>query len=125
MGYAITVILIFPLLPASTQQLPLPQAIPTPCSCPWVMCVSSLATPFLILYCTPPWLFCNYLFVLRNPLTSSPIPPLPLPSGNHQNTLCIHDSISVLLFCLVCFLDSVVGRFVFFYFVHSFNLFLK
>ena len=44
------------------------------CSGPWVMGISSSATPFPILYFTSPWLFCNYLFVLLNPLTSSLIP---------------------------------------------------
>ena len=81
--------------------------------CLWVMCISSLATPFPILYFTFPWLFCNYLFVLLNSLISSSIPHTPLPSGNHQNALCIHDSVSVLLICLVCFLDSIVDRYIF------------
>ena len=45
------------------------------CSCPWVMHIGSLFTPFPVLYFTSPWLFCNYLFLLVNPLTSSPIPP--------------------------------------------------
>ena len=53
---------------------------PNHCSCPWVMLVSSLAAPFSILYFTSPWLFCNYLFVLLNPLISSPILSLPLPT---------------------------------------------
>ena len=48
-------------------------------ACPWVMHISSLATSFPILYLTSPWLFCNYLFVLLNPLTSSPISPHPPP----------------------------------------------
>ena len=46
---------------------------PYHCSCPGVMHISSLATPFPVLYFTAPWLFCTYLFVLLN-LTSSPIP---------------------------------------------------
>ena len=75
---------------------------PPLCSCPWVMHINSLSTPFPVLYFTVPWLFCNYLFVLLNPLTSSPIPPHPLP-GNHQNNLCIRYAVSVLLVCLVCF----------------------
>ena len=58
-----------------------------------------------LLYFTSPWLFCNYRFVLLNHLTSSPTPPHPLPSGNYKNTLHINDSLSVLLVCLVCFLD--------------------
>ena len=82
------------------------------CLCQWVMCVSPLATPFPILYFTYPWLLCNYQFVLLNPLTSSPIPPQPLPSGNHQNALCIHDSVSVLL-SLVCSLDSIIDTYAF------------
>ena len=103
----------FPLCPhLPLAPLSVPQAIPTPCSCPWVMHISSVATPFLILYFTSPWLFCDYLFVL-NPLTSSPISPHPNPSGNHQNALHIHDSVSVLLVCLVCFVDSIVDRYVF------------
>ena len=115
MDYAITVILTFPPLPPSTQQASLLQAIPPHhSSCPWVMCISSLATPFPILYFTSPWLFCGYLFVLPNPLTSSPIPHNPLPSCNHQNALCIHDSVSVLLVCLLCFLHSIVDRYIFF-----------
>ena len=81
------------------------------CSCPWVMHISSVATPFPILYFITPWLLCNYLFVLLYPLTSSPLPPQP--SGNHQNALCTHDSVSVVLVCLVCFLDSTVERYVF------------
>ena len=83
------------------------------CSCPWVMHINSLATPFPMLYFTSPWLFCNYLFVLLNPLTSSPIPPQPLPSSNLQKALRIHDSVSVLLVCLVCLLDSIVDKYLF------------
>ena len=88
---------------SSTQHPPLLQTIPHHFSCPWVMCISSLAAPFPVLYFTFPWLFCKHLFVLLNPLTSSPIPPHPISIDNHQNALCIHDSVSVLLVCLVCF----------------------
>ena len=58
-----------------SQFSPFASLLPTPhflrqsphhCSYPWVMHVSSLATPFLILYFTSPWLFCDYLFVLLN-----------------------------------------------------------
>ena len=83
---------------------PLPPSIPhslrpSPhrCPCPCVRRISSLATPFPILYFTSPWLLCNYLFVLLNPHTSSPIPLHPFPPGNHQNALHIYDSVSVLL----------------------------
>ena len=47
------------------------------CSYPWVIHISSLATS--ILHFTSSWLFCNYLFLLFNPLSSSPIPPHPPP----------------------------------------------
>ena len=100
---------IFPLWLPSIQHPPFCQAIPHHCSCPWVMRISSLATPFPILYFTSPWLFCNYLFVLLNRLTSYSFPYTPLPYGNHQYPLCIQDSVSVLV-CLV----SIVNRFVFF-----------
>ena len=58
-----------------SQFFPLPQIIPHHCLCPGDTRVSSLATPFPVLYCASPWLFCNYLFVRLNPLASSPIPP--------------------------------------------------
>ena len=100
--------------------LPLPRTPNSPwhsphlCLYPSVTHISSLATPFPTLYFTSPWLFHNYLFVPLNPFTSSPILPYtPLPSGNYQNALHIHDSVSVLLVCLVCFLDSIIDRYVF------------
>ena len=74
--------------------------------------ISSLATPFPIPYFISAWLFSNYLLVLVNPLTSSPILPQCLPSDNDQNVLHLHESVSVLLVCLVCFLDSIVHRYV-------------
>ena len=67
---------------------------PHHCSCPWVMHISALATPFPILYFASPWLFCNYLFVLLNPLTSSPIPQHP---PSHLTTVKML-SVSMILF---------------------------
>ena len=105
--------------PDSSPFAPLHPAPPTPFGNPHTIVqihgsgIGSLATPFLILYFTSPWLFCNYLFILLNPLTFSSIPPSHLPSGNHQNALQIHDSVSVLFICLVCFLDSIVYSYVF------------
>ena len=89
-----------------------PQAIPSLCSCPWVMHTGPLATPFPVLYFTSPWLFHDYQIVL-NPLNFSPITSNLYPSGNHQNTICIHASVSVLFVFLVCFLDSIVHKYVF------------
>ena len=75
---------------------------PHHCSCPWLGCI--VLWLLHVLHCTVhPHGYSNYLFVLFNPLTSSPIPPHPLPSGNHQNALHIHDSVSVLFDCLVYF----------------------
>ena len=111
--YAITVVLIFPLCTPSTQNPPLPQAIPHHCSCPWVMHISSLTTPCPILYFTSPWLFCTYLFVLLNPLNFSPIHPHSPPIWQPSK----HSLYPWFCFCysclLSCFLDSVVVRFVF------------
>ena len=84
---------------------------PHPYSCPGVMHINSLATLFPMLYFTSPWLFCNYLLVLPNPLTSSPIPAHCPPYSNHQNPLWIHNSVSVLV-CFICFLDSTVDKYV-------------
>ena len=73
--YAITVVPIshlFPPLPSTSYSL---RQSPHHCSCPWVMCISSLDSPFPVLSFTFPWLFCNYLFARLNPLTSLPIPP--------------------------------------------------
>ena len=109
--YIIMVIPIFSQLPPSTQQpLSLMQS-PHHCSCPWVMCVSSLVTPFPRLYFTFPWLFCNY-FLIPSPLHQSTHTPH-LKCTNHQNALCICDSVSVILVLFVCFLDSIVDKYVF------------
>ena len=60
-------------LPPFTHSSPPPPSIQHPASLqlssvlwsrPWAMRISSLATPFPILYFTSLWLFCNYLFVL-------------------------------------------------------------
>ena len=110
--YAITVTPTFSLCP-------LPPSTPTSlrqskhnCSCSWVMCISSLAISFL-----HPHGYCvtTYLYLITSPL--HPFPHTPISSGSHQNTLCIHDSVSVLV-CLVCFLDSIVDRYVFISIIH-------
>ena len=85
---------------------------PHHCSCPWVMCISSLATPFPILYFTSPWLFCNYLFILLNPLAFSPIPHTPSYLTTIKRSgypwFCLYSSCFLSLF-----LDSIVNRCVF------------
>ena len=59
-----------PLHPA----LPIPQAIPHHCPCPWVMHVSSLATPFPIIFFTSKsYSVTTYLYFL----IPSPLHPFP------------------------------------------------
>ena len=50
--------------PTSTQHPHSLRQSPHHCSCPWVMCIRSLASPYPILYFTSQRLSCNYLFVL-------------------------------------------------------------
>ena len=64
----------FPLLPHSVT--PLPQSIPSPLFMSMGPAYK-LPIPFPILYFTSPWLFCDYQFVLLNPLNFSQ-PPTPL-----------------------------------------------
>ena len=86
----------FPSLPSSTQHPHfLWQSLLS--SCPWVMHISSLATPFPILFLTSPCLFCTYQFVLLNPFTFSPILSFPLPKVTTQ---MISISMILSLFCL-------------------------
>ena len=84
---------------------PIPTGNPPTSFMSMVMHVSSLATPFPILYFTSPWLFHTYLFVLLNPFTFPPCSPMPLPKDNPPNDLHIYDSVSVLV-CLA-FLYSI------------------
>ena len=96
-----------PSIPHSLRQSP------HHCSHPLVMhrffCYSISHT---VLYIPMAILITTYLyFVIFSPLY--PVPHITLPSGKHQNALCIRDSVSVLLAYLVCFLDSIVKRYVF------------
>ena len=110
----------FPLcLPPPSTPQSLRQS-PYYCSRPWPCIYILWLLHFL--YCTlHPHGYSNYLFVLLSPLTSSLIPPS---SGNNGNLLCIHDSVSILFVCLVCFLESVVDRYVFPFYSY-FGYFLK
>ncbi|KAF6088482.1 hypothetical protein HJG60_008307 [Phyllostomus discolor] len=82
------------------------------------LCPPPLRTPHsLRLLCS---LFCtsyshdysvttNFYILIPSPFWPSlPMPP----SNNHQNVLCIYDSVSALLECLFCFLDSAVNSLV-------------
>ena len=108
--YAITVVLIFPPLPPSTQHPYSLRQSPHHCSCPWVMHISFSATTFPRLYFTSLWLFCNYS--VPSPLL--PFSPSPLPSGNHLITnffsLGASESLSIsLIFGLLMMMCLGVG----------------
>ena len=102
--YAIIVVPIFPPFSLPSQWY-IPHSLwqsPPHCSCPWVMCIILWLLHFL--YCTSHphgYSVTTYLYFLI-PSPPRPFPYTPLPSGNYQNPLCIHDSVSVLV-CLVCF----------------------
>ena len=94
-----------PLVP-STHYHPSLQKSPLS-SCPWVVHVSSWASPFPILFLTSPCLFCIYQLCFLIPEPFPPIlsllPPFPLPVDNPPSDLHIYGSIPV-LFCFFCLL---------------------
>ena len=88
---------------------PHPPAFPHLTSCPWVIRISSLASPFPVLFLTSP--VDLYLpFMLLIPCTFSPIlSPPPLPTHNPPCDLHFCDSVPVLVVCLVCFCFVFLG----------------
>ena len=99
---------LYPPTPVST----FPPAILPLSSGPWVTCVSSLASPFRILFLTSPCLFCSCQLCFLSPAPFSPLSPSPLPADNPLNDPRTYAYVPVLVVCLVCFcfyfLDSVV-----------------
>ena len=104
--YAITVVPIFLPLPPSTWYL-IPSGNPPLSSYSWVMHISSLATPFPILFLTSPCLLSVYQFVLLNPCTFSPILPVFLPITLQMIPISGFD------FCSYFFLDSIADNYQF------------
>ena len=99
----------FPLCPTSTQYPPLPQTIPTPLFMSMGHVYKYFGYSIFCTLCPHGYSVTIHLYFL----IPSPLHPFPhTPSGKHQNTLCIHDSFSVLV-CIVCFLGSVVERYIF------------
>ena len=89
--------------PTSHQHSPNPLS-----SCLWVIHISSLASPFAILFLTSPCLFCSYHLCLLFPVPF----PHPLPSPALLITLqviSISDSVPILVVCLVCFCFCFLG----------------
>ena len=70
-----------PFLPLHPASL-LPPAFPHLSSCPWVIHVSSLASPFPILFLTFPCLFCAYNLCYLFPVPFPPFFPFLLPADN-------------------------------------------
>ena len=96
--YAITVVPVF--LPLYSP----PPAFPHPISsCPWVVHISSLASPLPILFLTSPCLFCTYHSCFLFPVPLPLYHPHRLPADNPPCDLHFSDSVPVLVVCLVCY----------------------
>ena len=77
---------IFCLLYSPLPCTPFPPAFPHLSSCPWVIHISSLASPFPILFLTSSCLFCTYYLCFFPPFSPSTLyPPLP-PSFPHLSS---------------------------------------
>ena len=102
---------------------PFPPEILVLSSCPWVMHVSSSAAPLPILFLTSTY-FVSTNFCL-NPAPFLLFSSFPLPADNPPNGLHIYDSVSILLVCLVCYLDSIINNceFIAILIAHCFGLF--
>ena len=79
-----------------------PSNIPPLSSCPWIIHVSSLASPFPILFLTYPCTFYAYQLCFLFLYLSMPILLFPLPTDNPPCDLHFCDSVPVLVVCLVC-----------------------
>ena len=77
--YAIIIVPFFSPLYSPLPCTPLLTAFPHLSSCPWVVHINSLASPFPIIFLKSPCLF-TYQFVLLNPCAFSPVPSLSPPS---------------------------------------------
>ena len=75
-------------------------------SCPWVVHISSLASPFSILFLISPCPFCTYNLCLLFPV---PCPSFHLPTDTPPSDLYFCDSVPVLVVCLVCFCFCFLG----------------
>ena len=81
-----------PLFPSALHP-PSHQHSPAPRTCPWVIHISSLASPFPILFSTSPCLFFTYNLCFLFPVPFPPFSPYPFPADNGPLI-----SISVILF---------------------------
>ena len=95
---------------------PLPSSNPSPLSsCPWVVHISSSASPFPIMFLTSPCLFCTYQLCFLIPVHFPSFSSFPLSADNPPDDLHTYDSVSVMIVCLLyfcfCFIDSVVDSY--------------
>ena len=105
--YCITVVPFSPFIPlCPAHSLPLTFPL-TLGSCPWVVHISSLVSPFPILFLTSPCLFCTYHLSFLFPVTFRPFSPLP--ADNPPCDLHFYDSAPVLVVCLVVFVFVFSG----------------
>ena len=81
---------------------PLQPALPHLSSCPWVVHVSVLAYPFLLLFLTSACLFCTYHLCFFFPVSFPTLSPLP--ADNPPCDLHFCDSVPVLVVWFVCLL---------------------
>ena len=65
--------------------------------------ISSLASPFPILFLTSPCLFCTYQLCFLIPAPFPLFVPFSFPADNPPHDFHIYDSVPVLIVCLVCF----------------------
>ena len=81
---------------------PLLSALPCLSSCPWVIHLSSPASPFPVLFLTSPYfvstIYASYFLYLFPQFS-----PLPLHANNPPCGLHFCDPVPVLVVCLVCF----------------------
>ena len=110
--YAITIVPVFPFLPPSIQPHPAPSGNPHTIVHVHGSCICVLWLLYFLcctLHAHDYSVTINLYFLTPSPFHS---PPTSLPSGKHQHVLSIDDSVSDLLVCLFCFLDSIVDRYV-------------
>ena len=88
---------------------PLPPAFSHLSSCPWVVQISYLASPFAILFLTSPCLFCTYHLCFLFPVPFSPFSLFSLPADNPPCHLYFCDSVPVPVVCLVVFWGFFLG----------------
>ena len=92
----------FPFIPLCHAP-PIPPALPHLSSCPWVVHISSLTSPFPILFLTSPCLFCTYQLCFLFLVPFLPFSSLTLPADNLLCDLYFCESVPLSLIGWICF----------------------